>query len=154
MRRLVIANRGEIARRILRAARQRGYEVAVISTPEDADSPVRREADCVLEVDDFLAIAPITQAALAWGAQLLHPGYGYLSENAAFAEAVEEAGIRFVGPSPGNMLALGGKESAKAIAKACSVPCWRPSCPTSSRPCRPRTGTRPWPAGASSRPSW
>ena len=122
MRRLVIANRGEIARRILRAARQRGYEVAVISTPEDADSPVRREADCVLEVDDFLAIAPITQAALAWGAQLLHPGYGYLSENAAFAEAVEEAGIRFVGPSPGNMLALGGKESAKAIAKACSVP--------------------------------
>ena len=122
MRRLLIANRGEIARRILRAARGMGYAVAVASTPEDADSPVRREADAVLEVASFLSIQELVGAASAWGAHLVHPGYGYLSENAAFAAAVEEAGIRFVGPSPENMLALGGKESAKAIARACGVP--------------------------------
>jgi len=122
MRRLVIANRGEIARRILRAARVRGYTVAVISTPEDADSPVRREADAVLEVESFLSIPQVTAAAAGWGAHLLHPGYGYLSEQAAFAEAVEAVGIRFVGPTPSNMRSLGGKEAAKAIALACSVP--------------------------------
>jgi acetyl/propionyl-CoA carboxylase alpha subunit len=121
-RRLVVANRGEIARRILRAGRALGYSVAVVSTASDADSPVRREADAVLEVEGFLAIPAIVEAACAWGAHLLHPGYGYLSENPAFAAAVEEAGIRFVGPSPENMTALGGKESAKAIAKACGVP--------------------------------
>ncbi|NTV76071.1 MAG: hypothetical protein HGA66_17930, partial [Holophaga sp.] len=120
--RLLIANRGEIARRILRAGRARGFEVAVVSTPGDAGSPVRREADAVLEVDSFLDGAAIVEAALRWGARLLHPGYGYLSENAGFARAVEEAGIGFVGPTPENMLALGGKESAKAVARACSVP--------------------------------
>ena len=120
--RLLIANRGEIARRILRAGRARGFEVAVVSTPGDAGSPVRREADAVLEVDGFLDGAAIVEAALRWGARLLHPGYGYLSENAGFAQAVEEAGIVFVGPTPENMLALGGKESAKAVARACAVP--------------------------------
>jgi len=114
MRRLAIANRGEIARRILRAGRDRGFAVAVLSTPADADAPVRREADAVLEVDSFLDGPGIVAAASRWGADLLHPGYGYLSENAGFARAVEEAGLRFVGPSPENMLALGGKESAKA----------------------------------------
>ncbi len=122
MRRLVIANRGEIARRILRAGRARGWEVAVVSTSGDAGSPVRREADAVLEVEGFLDGAAIVEAALGWGAHLLHPGYGYLSENAAFARAVEKAGIRFVGPTPENMVALGGKESAKAVARACGVP--------------------------------
>jgi len=122
MRRLVIANRGEIARRILRAGRARGYQVAVVSTAEDAASPVRREADAVLEVGSFLDGPGIVAAALSWGAQLLHPGYGYLSEQADFAEAVAAAGIRFVGPTAGNMRALGGKESAKAIARECGVP--------------------------------
>ncbi|BDU72018.1 ATP-binding protein [Mesoterricola silvestris] len=122
MRRLLIANRGEIARRILRAGRARGYEVGVVSTPADAGSPVRREADAVLEVGGFLDGPAIVEAARNWGARLLHPGYGYLSENAAFARAVEEAGIRFVGPTPESMLALGGKEAAKAVARACGVP--------------------------------
>ena len=150
-----IANRGEIARRILRAGRARGYEVAVVSTPADADSPVRREADAVLEVEGFLAIPAIVEAAAAWGADLLHPGYGYLSENAAFAQAVEAAGIAFVGPSPENMRALGGKESAKALARACGVPVLEALLSGNSRPCtRPGSGRGPWPPGASWPPSW
>jgi acetyl/propionyl-CoA carboxylase alpha subunit len=121
-RRLVIANRGEIARRVLRAARARGYEVAVVSTADDAGSLVRREADAVLEVPGYLALREIVDAAIGWRAQLLHPGYGFLAENADFARAVEAAGIGFVGPTAENMQALGGKESAKAIARGCGVP--------------------------------
>jgi len=120
--RLVIANRGEIARRILRAGRERGLEIAVISTVEDRDALVRREADAVLEVSSFLAPEEICQAAKDWGAAFLHPGYGFLSENADFAEQVEAVGIAFVGPSPENMRAMGGKESAKAFARRCGVP--------------------------------
>jgi len=120
--RLVIANRGEIARRILRAARARGCAVAAISTAEDADAPVRAEVDAVLEVSSFLAVTEIVAAAQGWGANLLHPGYGFLSENAEFAAAVEAAGITFVGPTAENMRALGGKESAKAFALRCGVP--------------------------------
>jgi acetyl/propionyl-CoA carboxylase alpha subunit len=121
-RRLVIANRGEIARRILRAARARGYTVAVISTADDAGSLVRREVDEVLQVSSFLAPREIVDAAAGWRAQLLHPGYGFLAESADFARAVEDAGIVFVGPTAENMRALGGKESAKAIARGCGVP--------------------------------
>ena len=121
-RRLVIANRGEVARRILRAGRARGYTVAVISTPDDAGSLVRREADAVLEVASFLARGEIVKAAVGWQAQFLHPGYGFLAENADFAQAVEDAGVVFVGPTAGNMRDLGGKESARAIALACGVP--------------------------------
>jgi acetyl/propionyl-CoA carboxylase alpha subunit len=122
VRRLVIANRGEIARRILRAARARGYRVAVVSTPADPTALVRREADEVLEVGSFLDGQAIVAAAKAWAADLLHPGYGYLSENAAFAAAVEAAGIGFVGPTPENMRALGGKEGARHLAATRGVP--------------------------------
>jgi len=122
LRRLVIANRGEIARRVLRAARGRGYRVAVISTSADTTSLVRREADEVLEVGSFLDGQAIIVAARTWNADLLHPGYGYLSENAAFAAAVEAAGIGFVGPTPENMHALGGKEGARHLAAARAVP--------------------------------
>ncbi len=122
MIRLVIANRGEIARRILRTARKLGLEVAVISTADDADALVRREADAVLEVPDFLDAAAVVAAARDWGAELLHPGYGFLSERADFAEAVEAAGIAFVGPTPEAMRLLGAKEPAKALARSCGVP--------------------------------
>jgi acetyl/propionyl-CoA carboxylase alpha subunit len=121
-RRLVIANRGEIARRILRAGRALGYAVAVVSTDEDREARVRGEADAVLTVPDFLDGPAIAAAARDWGGQLLHPGYGFLSEQAAFAQAVEDAGLVFVGPTPASMRALGGKESAKAIARRCGVP--------------------------------
>jgi acetyl/propionyl-CoA carboxylase alpha subunit len=121
-RRLVIANRGEIARRILGAGRALGYTVAVVSTPEDGDARVRREADAVLAVPSFLDPEAIVAASREWGAQVLHPGYGFLSEDAGFAQAVEAAGIAFAGPGPEAMLALGRKEPAKALARSCGVP--------------------------------
>jgi acetyl/propionyl-CoA carboxylase alpha subunit len=120
VKRLVVANRGEIARRVLRAARERGMTVAVVSTAADTRALVRREAE-VLEVASFLDVQGIVSAARRWRAELLHPGYGYLSESPAFAAAVEGAGIRFVGPSAENMRALGGKESARALAASLSV---------------------------------
>ena len=122
MKKLVIANRGEIARRILKAGLARGYEVAVVSTTDDADAPVRAEATAVLEVSSFLNAAEIVQKAVAWGGTHVHPGYGFLSENSDFAGLVEQAGLVFVGPTPANMLSLGGKESAKQFATQCSVP--------------------------------
>jgi acetyl-CoA/propionyl-CoA carboxylase, biotin carboxylase, biotin carboxyl carrier protein len=76
MARLVIANRGEIARRILRTARGRGMKVAVVSTAADARALVRDEADDVLEVSSFLDIDGVVASPHAWGASLLHPGYG------------------------------------------------------------------------------
>jgi acetyl/propionyl-CoA carboxylase alpha subunit len=120
--RLLIANRGEIARRILRTARARGHRVAVISTSEDRDAVVRREADDVLEVGSFLDAEVIVGAASTWGAELLHPGYGFLSENARFAELVEAAGIAFVGPRAETMRLLGDKERAKELARKLEVP--------------------------------
>lgn len=121
-KRLVIANRGEIARRILRAAKEKNFTVAVISTPDDADALVRREADAVLEVSSFLNAQEIVSASQKWGAHLLHPGYGFLSENATFAHLVETSGMVFVGPTSAQMLALGSKEAAKKQAQACGVP--------------------------------
>lgn len=121
-RRLVIANRGEIARRILRAGRSLGHVVAVVGVPGDEGARVRREADVVLEVPSFLDGPAIVAAARDWGAQVLHPGYGFLSEDADFAEAVEAAGIAFAGPGHEAMRTLGRKEPAKALARSCGVP--------------------------------
>jgi acetyl/propionyl-CoA carboxylase alpha subunit len=122
LKKLVISNRGEIARRILRAGRERGYRVAVISTPDDRDALVRSEADDVLEVESFLDGEAIVRASSSWGARWIHPGYGFLAENADFAERVEKAGMTFVGPSSESMRVLGNKESAKALAIECGVP--------------------------------
>jgi acetyl/propionyl-CoA carboxylase alpha subunit len=122
VRKLLIANRGEIARRVLRSARERGYLVAVVSTPEDADALVRSEADAVVEVSSFLDVGEIVSAATTWGANMVHPGYGFLSESAELARRIEDAGITFVGPSPESMERLGNKESAKTIASAAGVP--------------------------------
>lgn len=122
MIKLVIANRGEIARRILRTAKARGYYVAVISTQDDKNSLVCREADEVLFVQSFLNAQEIVEKSKAFGADLLHPGYGFLSENAAFAALVENSGITFVGPTSANMKLMGSKESAKAVALKAQVP--------------------------------
>ena len=120
--RLLIANRGEIARRILRTARARGCRVAVVSTAADRGAPVRDEADRVFEVPGFLNGDAIVAAAAGWDAGLLHPGYGFLSESAAFAAAVEAAGIAFVGPTAESMRLLGDKEAARRTAVAAGVP--------------------------------
>ena len=120
--RLVVANRGEIARRVVRAAQRRGFLAAVVSTEADLGAPVRREADAVLEVPDFLDGPAVVAAAGGWGAALLHPGYGFLSEDADFAAAVNAAGLRFVGPSPEAMRRLGGKEEARRLAEEVGVP--------------------------------
>ena len=120
--RLLIANRGEIARRILRSARARGYAVAVVSTFADRGAPVRAEADEVFEVPDFLDGPAVIAAAERFRADLLHPGYGFLSESPAFAAAVEAAGIGFVGPTADAMRRLGDKESARQTAIAVGVP--------------------------------
>ena len=120
--RLLIANRGEIARRILRSARARGCRVAVVSTAADRGAPVREEADEVFEVPGFLDGGAIVAAAAGWNTGLLHPGYGFLSESASFAEAVEAAGIAFVGPTAASMRRLGDKEAARRTALAAGVP--------------------------------
>ena len=120
--RLLIANRGEIARRVLRSARARGCLVAVVSTAADRGAPVRGEADRVFEVPGFLDGDAIVAAATGWDAGLLHPGYGFLSESASFAAAVEAAGIAFVGPTAESMRRLGDKEAARRTAVAAGVP--------------------------------
>ncbi len=94
----------------------------MISTPEDRYALVRHEADDVLEVGSFLDADAIVAAARSWGASLLHPGYGFLSENARFAELVEGAGIGFVGPRAETMKLLGDKERAKELARKLGVP--------------------------------
>lgn len=121
-KKLLIANRGEIACRILRAGKERGYHVAVIATEDDLNSLVCQKADHVIVVSGFLNAKEIVEKATHWQADLIHPGYGFLSENSAFAEQVEEASITFVGPSSDNMKAMGSKESAKRVAQICGVP--------------------------------
>ena len=121
-RRLAIANRGEIARRVLRSGRDRGLRVAVISTAADRGAPVRAEADRVLEVEDFLDRDAVVAAASGWRADLLHPGYGFLSENPEFAAAVERAGIAFCGPTAASMRRLGDKQAARRLAISAGVP--------------------------------
>ena len=120
--RLLIANRGEIARRILRAARRRGLATAVVSTAADRGAPIRAEADAVFEIPDFLDAEAVIAAAAQWRAAFLHPGYGFLSESSSFAEAVEAAGIAFVGPMAETMRRLGNKEAAHRTAVDAGVP--------------------------------
>ena len=120
--RLLIANRGEIARRVLRTARARGFRVAVVSTSADREAPVRREAEAVFEVPGFLDGEAVIGAAARWKAHFLHPGYGFLSESPVFAEAVEAAGIVFVGPTAAAMRRLGDKEAARRTAVTAGVP--------------------------------
>lgn len=122
MKKLLIANRGEIARRVMRAAKKRAMSVAVIATAEDSDSLVCAEADAVLTVSSYLNGTEIVSAAKSWGADAIHPGYGFLSENAEFAAAVEAAKIIFIGPTSENIRSMGSKESAKTFASDCNVP--------------------------------
>ena len=125
---LLVANRGEIARRIFRTARRMGMRTVAVYSDADAAMPFVREADVALRigpappVESYLAIDRILEAARETGADLVHPGYGFLAERPEFASAVEAAGLRFVGPPAQVMRALGDKAAAKAIAEGARVP--------------------------------
>jgi len=125
---ILVANRGEIARRIFRTARRMGLRTVAVYSDADARAPFVREADAAVRIgpaparESYLAIDRIVAAANDTRAELIHPGYGFLSEQAAFAEPVEAAGIRFVGP-PADVLRLAGdKAAAKDAAERADVP--------------------------------
>ncbi|MFM1987879.1 MAG: hypothetical protein RJA99_836 [Pseudomonadota bacterium] len=126
---LLIANRGEIACRVIRTARALGIRTVAVYSDVDADARHVAEADAAVRIgggparDSYLDIARILDACRAAGAQAVHPGYGFLSENASFARALREAGIVFVGPPPEAIDALGNKSAAKRLAQSLDVPC-------------------------------
>lgn len=126
--RLLVANRGEIARRIFRSAREMGIATVAVYADGDADAPFVAEADVGVALDGrssaetYLDIEKVLTAAARTGADAVHPGYGFLSENADFARAVAEAGLVWVGPSPDAIAAMGDKLSAKALMREAKVP--------------------------------
>ncbi len=123
--RLLIANRGEVARRIQRTARSLGIVCVAAYGPPDVDEPYVREADIAVALPDarsFLDAGALLAAARAGGADAVHPGFGFLSEDAAFAEAVLAAGLVWVGPPPAAMRAMGRKDEAKRIARVHDLP--------------------------------
>ena len=126
---VLVANRGEIAIRVMRTARAMGCRTVAVYSTADADAEHVRQADQSvwigesLPAQSYLNIAAIVDAALASGAQAVHPGYGFLAENAAFAQACRDAGLVFIGPSPEAIRAMGDKAGAKRLMQAAGVPC-------------------------------
>lgn len=127
--RLLIANRGEIAIRIMRSAKQLGLGTVAVYSDADRNAPHVRAADeavCIGAATpqaSYLDIANIIAAAKASGADAVHPGYGFLAENAGFAQACLDAGLVFVGPPPSAIAAMGNKAGAKQLMNKAGVPC-------------------------------
>src|SRR5690606_29286643 len=125
---ILIANRGEIACRIIRTCRRLGIASVAVYSDADAGALHVRMADEAVHIggpapaDSYLRGERILQAARATGAQAIHPGYGFLSENADFAEAVAAAGLVFIGPRPESMRRMGSKAGAKELMAAAGVP--------------------------------
>ena len=128
IRRLLVANRGEIARRILRTAHAMGLDTVAVYADGDAHAPFVREADQAIALNgrtsaqSYLDGAKVIAAALRAGADAVHPGYGFLSENADFAQAVIAAGLTWVGPAPEAIRQIGDKLAAKRLMQLIGVP--------------------------------
>ena len=126
---ILIANRGEIALRVQRACRELGIKTVAVHSEADADAKYVMLADesvCIGPApskDSYLNIPAIISAAEVTDAQAIHPGYGFLSENADFAERVENSGFVFIGPKPENIRMMGDKVAAKAAMKRLGIPC-------------------------------
>ena len=138
IRKLLVANRGEIAVRIFRTCRELGIATVAVAAPDDAGALHTRVADETVAISSYLHSEEHIRAAKSVGADAIHPGYGFLSENGDFAEAVEAAGLVFVGPSPEALRAGGDKLAAKRVARETGGPS-----PRSARSCRARRARRP-----------
>src|SRR5205823_205752 len=125
---LLIANRGEIACRVIRTARRLGIRTVAVYSDADAKALHVRMADEAVHIgpsparESYLRGDRIIEAAVASGAEAVHPGYGFLSENADFAQAVIDAGLIWVGPKPGSIRAMGLKDAAKKLMTEAGVP--------------------------------
>ena len=126
--RLLVANRAEIASRVFRTCRSLGISTVAIHSDADADLPYVAEADAAVRLpgstpaETYLCVDLVLDAARRAGADAIHPGYGFLSENADFAQAVVDAGLTWVGPDPASITAMGSKIGAKALMKEAGVP--------------------------------
>ena len=128
LKRVLIANRGEIALRVLRACRELGIETVAAYSQADAEAlPVQLATQSVCigparAADSYLNENALLSAALATGCDSLHPGYGFLSENADFADACRENGITFIGPSGDSIRRAGSKSAARELMRVAGVP--------------------------------
>ncbi len=122
MNKVLVANRGEIALRVFRAARELGLGTVAVVAPDDAGSLHARSAEATVEIRSYLDSEEHIRAAKQTGADAIHPGYGFLAESGDFAEAVEAAGLTWIGPPPGALRAGGDKLAAKRVAAEAGVP--------------------------------